>query len=85
MKSRKSISNKTEIFYEEVEGRRNGQKTRIQTNQEFKQKKIFDLNKKFNVYMFSAAVRVGKAFAAEQKLREWKKRIFRLKAMEERL
>ena len=35
--------------------------------------------------MFSAAVRVGKAFAAEQKLREWKKRIFRLKAMEERL
>ena len=32
--------------------------------------------------MFSTAVRGGKAFAAEQKLRELKKRIFRLKAME---
>ena len=35
--------------------------------------------------MFSAAVRGGKAFAAEQKLKEKKKRIFRLKAMEKRL
>ena len=35
--------------------------------------------------MFSTAVRGGKAFAAEQKLRELKKRIFRLKAMEKAL
>ena len=35
--------------------------------------------------MFSAAVRGGKAFAAEQKLKEVKKTIFRLKAMEKRL
>ena len=33
-----------EIFYEEVEGKRKGQKTRLETDQEFKQKKIFDLN-----------------------------------------
>ena len=54
-----------EIFYEEVEGKRKGQKTRLETDQGFKQKKIFDLNKKFNVGMFSAAVRGGKAFAVE--------------------
>ena len=35
--------------------------------------------------MFSTAVRGGKAFAAEQKLRELKKRIFRFKAMKKRL
>ena len=85
MKSRKSTLNKMEIFHKEVEGKRTGQKTRLQTTQEFKQNKIFDLNKKFNVDMFSTAFRGGKAFAAEQKLRELKKRIFRLKAMEKRL
>ena len=61
------------IFYKEVEGKRKGQKTRLQTDQEFKQRKIYDLNKKYNVDMFSTAARGGKAFAAEQKLRELKK------------
>ena len=65
MKSTKSILNKVEIFYKEVEGKGKGQKTRLQTDQEFKQKKIFDLNKKYNSDVFSTAVRVGKAFAAE--------------------
>ena len=59
-------------------------KTRLQTDQEFKRKKIFKLNIKYNVDMFSTAVRGGKAFAAEQKLRELKKRIFRLKALEKK-
>ena len=35
--------------------------------------------------MFSTAVRGQKAFAVEEKLRELKKVIFRLKAMEKRL
>ena len=35
--------------------------------------------------MFSTATRGEKAFAVEQKLRELRKRIFRLKAMEKRL
>ena len=35
--------------------------------------------------MFLTAVRDGKSFAAEQKLRELKKIIFRLKAIEKRL
>ena len=33
-----------EIFYKQVEGKRKGQKIRLQTDQEFKQKKIFDSN-----------------------------------------
>ena len=51
---------------------------RLQTDLEFKQKKIYDLNKKYNVEMCSSAVRCEKAFAAEQNLRELKKRISRL-------
>ena len=85
MKSRKSILNKTDIFHKEDEGKRKGKKTRLQTDQEFKQRKIFDLNNKFNVDIFLTAVRVGKPFAAEQKLRELKKRIFKLKAMQKTL
>ena len=73
------------ILYKEVEGKRKGQKRRPQTDPEYKQSKIFDLNKIFNVHMFSTAVRGGKAFAVGQKLRELKKRIFRLKAMEKML
>ena len=73
------------ILYKAVEGERKGQKTRLQTDPEYKQNKIFDLNKNFNVVMFPTAVRVGKAFAVGQKLRELKKGIFRLKAMEKTL
>ena len=51
---------------------------RLQIDIEFKQKKIFALNKKYNVEIFSTAVRGGKTFAAEQKLRELKKRLSRL-------
>ena len=45
-----------EIFYKEIEAKRKGQKTRLQTDQEFKQKKIFYLNKKYNVDMFFTAL-----------------------------
>ena len=71
MKSRKSILNKMEFFYIDVENKRKGQKMRLQTDQEFKQRRIFDLNKKYNADMFSTAVRGGKAFAAKQELREF--------------
>ena len=66
---------KLEKFYKEVDDKRKNKKTRLQTDLEFKQNKIFDLNKKYNTEMFSTAVRGGKAFAAEQKLRELKQRI----------
>ena len=54
----------------------------FKTDQEIKQRKNFELNKRYNVDMFSTAVRGGKAFAVEQKLRELKKSISKLKATE---
>ena len=78
MRNRSLIPLKLEKFYKEVANKRKNKKTRLQTDLEFKQKKIFALNKKYNVDMFSTAVRGGKAFAAEQKYRELKKRLTRL-------
>ena len=78
MKLTKPILNKMEIFYQDDENERKGQKMKIQTDQGFKQRKIFDLNKKYNIGLFSTAVRGGKTFAAEQKLKELKKRISEL-------
>ena len=40
----------------------------LQTDQEFKPRKIFELNKKFNVDMYSTNLRGGKAFAANKKM-----------------
>ena len=74
-----------EFFCKEVEEKKKSQKTRLHTDQEFKQKKIFELNKKYNVDIFSTVVRGGKAFPAEQKLKELKKRIFRLKAFKKKI
>ena len=71
-----------ETYYADVKNKRKGQKVRLQIDQEYKQIKIFDLNKKYNVDMFSTAVRGGKTFDAEQKLGELKKRIFKRKAIE---
>ena len=55
---------------------------RFQTDQEFKQQKIYDLNKKFNVDMFTTSLRGGKAFAAVQKIKEFRKILLRSKRME---
>ena len=55
---------------------------RLQTDQEFKQRKIFELNKKINVEKDSANLRGGKAFAAEEKIRELRKTLLRSKHME---
>ena len=78
MQNKSLIPLKLEKFYKEVASKRKNKKTRLQTDLEFKQKKIFALNKKYNVDMFSTAVRGGKAFAAEQKFRGLKKRLSRL-------
>ena len=45
-------------------------------------KKIFELNKKFNLEMYSTNLRGRKAFAAELKIRELKKTLLRSKRME---
>ena len=53
------------------------QKKRLQVGNEF-QVKIKDLNNENNVEIFTSSVRGGKAFAAEQKIREIKTRISKL-------
>ena len=55
---------------------------RLQTDLEFNQNKIKQLNKKFDVDMFHTKVWGGKAFAAEQKIREFKKLLLRSKRFE---
>ena len=80
MKVRKNLGSKLEIFYKEIQKKRlNNEKMRLQTDQEFQQKEIKKLNRKYNVEMFSSRLRGGKAFAAEQKIRELKKVIFKTK------
>ena len=55
---------------------------RLQTDQEFKHRNIGKLNKKIEVEMHSTLLRGGKAFAAEQKIRELKKLLLRSKRIE---
>ena len=81
MKNRSLIPLKLETFYKEVADKTKNKKMRLKTDLELKQKKIYDLYKKYNVEMFSTAVGGGKAFAVDQKLRELK-RIRRLLAIQ---
>ena len=53
---------------------------RLQVDNEFQQVKIKDLNDINNVEMFAIAVRGGKVFAAEQKIKELKTRIAKINA-----
>ena len=81
MRSRKQIRQRLEQFYEDVESKRKkGKKMKLQVDQGFQQIKIKDLNKQNNVEMFSTSLRGGKAFAAEQKIRELKTEISKLKS-----
>ena len=73
-----------EVSYSDVENKRKGIKTRLQTDLKFKQGKIFDVSQKYDVDMFSTTITGSKAFAAGQKIRELKKRIFRLKSLEKK-
>ena len=52
---------------------------RLQTDLEFQQNDIKRLNKKYDVDMFDTKTRGGKAFAAEQKIREFKKLLLKTK------
>ena len=80
MKSRKQILQKMKIFYDEVRSKRKGKRMRLQVDNEFQQVNIKDLNDENNVEMFTSSLRGGKAFAAEQKIRELKTRISKLNA-----
>ena len=78
MKNRKQIRQKLEQFYNDVKSKRRGKAMKLQVDQEFQQVKIKDLNDLNNVKMFSTSIRGGKAFTAEQKIRELKTRIAKL-------
>ena len=78
MKSRKQILQKMKIFYDEVRSKRKGKRMRLQVDNEFQQVKIKDLNDENNVETFTSSLRGGKAFAAEQKVRELKTRMSKL-------
>ena len=79
MKKRYLLKSKMELFYQEVNNKRKDKSLRLQTDLEFQQNEIKRLNKKYNVEMFSTKLRGGKAFAAEQKIREFKKMLLKLK------
>ena len=78
MKNRKLLARKLNTFYEEIDNRRDGKIT-LQTDLEFRQNEIKRLNEKYNVALFHSRLRGGKAFAAEQKIREFKKILLKTK------
>ena len=84
MRSRKKILQRLEQFYKEVQNKRKNKNMWLQVNNEFQQVKIKDLNDKYNVTMFTTSFRDGKLFAAEQKTRELKSRIVKLKAISDK-
>ena len=55
---------------------------RLQTDLKFNQDQIKQLIKKFDVKIFHTKLHGGKAFAAEQKIREFKKILLRSKRFE---
>ena len=71
MKNRSLLAKTLHLFYKDIEKKITG-KMRLQTDLEFNQNQIKKLNDEFNVEMFYTKVRGGKAFAAEQKIREFK-------------
>ena len=70
MNNRSLLAKKLRLFYEDIKRKRTG-KMRLQTDLEFKQNEIKKLNDQFNVDMFHTKIRGGKAFEAEQKIREF--------------
>ena len=76
MKNRSLLGKKLELFYTDIQLKRTG-KMRIQIDLEFNQNKIKQLNQKCDVEIFHKQLPGGKAFAAEQKIREFKKILLR--------
>ena len=81
MKNRSLLARKLHLFYKDIEKKRTG-KMRLQTDLEFNQNEIKTLNDEFNVEMFHTKVCGGKAFAAEQKIREFKNNLLQSKRFE---
>ena len=69
------------LFYQDIDKKRTG-RMRLQTDLEFEQNQILKLNNEFNVEMFHTRLRGEKEFAAEQKIREFKKPLLSSKRLE---
>ena len=78
IKNRSLLAKKLKLFYEEIKQKRSA-RMRLQTDLEFKRNQIKNLNDEFDIEMYHTKVRRGKAFAAEQKIREFKKILVRSK------
>ena len=82
-KSRHLVAQKMELFYWDIYPKREqvakNERMRLETDLKFQQNEIKRLNEKYNVEMFSSRVRGGKAYTAEQKIREFKKLLFKSK------
>ena len=83
MKNRSLLARKLKLFYEDIKKKRTG-RMRLQTDLEFKQNQITKLNNEFDLDMFHMRLRGGKAFAAEQKIGQFKKNLLRSKRLEKR-
>ena len=68
------------LFCNKVKIKRKNKRMRLQVDNEFLQVKVKDFINENNVEMFTSSVRGGKAFAAEQKIRQFKTRILKLNA-----
>ena len=66
MKKKSLLAKKMEQFYEETETKRD-------SKEQFRQREIQKLDQKYNFLMFCTKMRGGKAFAAEQKIRAFRK------------
>ena len=70
MKNRRLLAKNVKLSYEDINQKRTGS-LRLQTDLQFKQNQIKKLNKEFNVEIFHTKAWGGKAFSAEQKIREF--------------
>ena len=82
MRKKSNLAQKMELFSIEIEQKCNQkEKMRLQVDLEFQQNKIKKLNNKCNAEMFRTKTHEGKAFAAEPKIREFKKILFKSKRL----
>ena len=86
MKNKSILAKKLKLFYEDKkrQTKKNWKQTDLQIDLEFKQNQIKKLNDEFNIEMFHTKMRGGKAFAAEQKVREFRKILLRSKRCEKK-
>ena len=84
MKRRSLLTKKMLIFYNDISKKRTGT-MRLQTDHKFQQTNLKKLDNESDVDMYNSNWRSGKELAAEQKLRELKKRLLRSKRIKNHL